>query len=394
MDKIENIDSENNNSVSYIYSNNPFPIEYKNKDVYISKWKKFDGEFVSKGELVAELDFNHLIGTINLYSGADGIIEILKMEYSFISKQKEFLKEGDIIFKIHKEPFIEKQKELRNKRFSNIPFVLIDEFTSSKTIKWTSVAGQTKTNEYDSKIYDSIILKDEQSNRLFFTFNNIANKDYILFKSAIRELNLNPGMKISLLFSSGEILTYEIINKSYIYMKNSYWGTIVENKMAITFDELMLFENFDLIKWKIEFPENEIKIYGKIDSEDIQYSIKKFAKDYKDIVKIEIDNYQPLYNKEINTSSSYIENCFVYLMIDHVNNYHKIGISNSPEYREKTLQSEKPTIELICNKKFPNRKIAKSFEQALHHAYSKKRIRGEWFSLDFNDIEDIKEALK
>jgi hypothetical protein len=81
-------------------------------------------------------------------------------------------------------------------------------------------------------------------------------------------------------------------------------------------------------------------------------------------------------------------------MIDHVNKYHKIGISNKPEYREKTFQSEKPTIELICNKRFPNRKIANSFEQALHQAYSDKRIRGEWFSLDFNDVEDIKESLK
>ena len=37
----------------------------------------------------------------------------------------------------------------------------------------------------------------------------------------------------------------------------------------------------------------------------------------------------------------------------------KIGISNNPEFREKTLQSEKPTNEMICNKRYvrPTTKI-------------------------------------
>ena len=35
---------------------------------------------------------------------------------------------------------------------------------------------------------------------------------------------------------------------------------------------------------------------------------------------------------------------FVYLMVDEANGCHKIGMSDSPFYREHTLQSEKPTI--------------------------------------------------
>jgi len=84
----------------------------------------------------------------------------------------------------------------------------------------------------------------------------------------------------------------------------------------------------------------------------------------------------------------------VYLMIDTTNNFHKIGISNSPEYREKTLQSDKPTIELICAKKFPSRKIAESIEKALHTTFADKRLRGEWFELNNTEIEDIKETFK
>ena len=80
-------------------------------------------------------------------------------------------------------------------------------------------------------------------------------------------------------------------------------------------------------------------------------------------------------------------------MKDFNTGYYKIGISNSPEYREKTLQSEKPTIEMICNKKYVSRRMALSFEQALHKTFSKKRVRGEWFELNQNDVEEIKSTL-
>ena len=81
-------------------------------------------------------------------------------------------------------------------------------------------------------------------------------------------------------------------------------------------------------------------------------------------------------------------------MIDTTNNFYKIGISNEPIYREKTLQSEKPTIELICSKEFPSRTIAESIEKALHEAFATKRIRGEWFNLDIQEVEEIKNTLK
>ena len=84
---------------------------------------------------------------------------------------------------------------------------------------------------------------------------------------------------------------------------------------------------------------------------------------------------------------------YLYLMKDFNTGYYKIGISNSPEYREKTLQSEKPTIEMICNKKYVSRRMAASFEQALHKTFSEKRVRGEWFELNQNDVEEIKSTL-
>lgn len=85
--------------------------------------------------------------------------------------------------------------------------------------------------------------------------------------------------------------------------------------------------------------------------------------------------------------------CFVYLMKDESNGFYKIGISNKPEYRERTLQSEKPTIVLLKAKEYPTRTIAEAIESALHKAYGEKRLRGEWFELDEKDVKDIESTL-
>ena len=78
---------------------------------------------------------------------------------------------------------------------------------------------------------------------------------------------------------------------------------------------------------------------------------------------------------------------------DETNGYHKIGISNKPEYRERTLQSEKPTIALLCAKEFPTRIIAEAIESALHKAFEDKRLRGEWFDLSDKDVMEITMTL-
>lgn len=79
----------------------------------------------------------------------------------------------------------------------------------------------------------------------------------------------------------------------------------------------------------------------------------------------------------------------IYVMIDKNTGLYKIGRSKNPTIREKTLQSEKPTIELMLYwSGFVND------EKILHDKYSDKRVRGEWFSLNYIDIEDIKSYFK
>jgi len=76
----------------------------------------------------------------------------------------------------------------------------------------------------------------------------------------------------------------------------------------------------------------------------------------------------------------------VYVMIDKNTGYYKIGRSVNPERREKTLQSEKPTIEMLFN-----HDARVKDEKELHDMFKDKRIRGEWFDLNGSDLTKIRE---
>lgn len=76
---------------------------------------------------------------------------------------------------------------------------------------------------------------------------------------------------------------------------------------------------------------------------------------------------------------------FVYIMYDERTGFYKIGRSVNAEYREKTLQSDKPVIILI------EKWVASAVvEGILHRKYKEKRIRGEWFELSESDLDDIR----
>lgn len=75
----------------------------------------------------------------------------------------------------------------------------------------------------------------------------------------------------------------------------------------------------------------------------------------------------------------------VYLMMNLKNNLFKIGQSQKPGFREKTLQGEEPEVVMIACWRAP-----KKVEKELHAIYCSKRIRGEWFKLSLNDVKNIK----
>ena len=237
---------------------------------------------------------------------------------------------------------------------------------------------------------------------LIFTFNYLQNGDKIVFHFNPKQIRPKQNDKISFLFESGELIEFILISNP-VTIKNKNDDKVLEYKSSITKPELELFVNKDFKKWKIDLINENREILGGEDGGIIDYEskenlktvIKKFGADYTATVLENISDYQPLDNRETKESIEKIDDaCHVYLMHDTSNGYYKIGISNKPYYREKTLQSEKPTIELITSKKFPVRKIAESIEKSLHSVYDNKRLRGEWFELERDDVKNIIESLK
>lgn len=75
---------------------------------------------------------------------------------------------------------------------------------------------------------------------------------------------------------------------------------------------------------------------------------------------------------------------YVYLMVNTDTSLIKIGTSKNPKYREKTLHSQEPVVHLVAKWN-----CSKELEKKLHQIYKQKRVRGEWFRLDLNDLKEI-----
>ena len=71
-----------------------------------------------------------------------------------------------------------------------------------------------------------------------------------------------------------------------------------------------------------------------------------------------------------------------YLMKDNHNKLYKIGYSKTPKFRERTLQSEKPSIKMVKVWDY-------DIEKKLHDLYDEFRVRGEWFRLSKIQIQYI-----
>lgn len=67
----------------------------------------------------------------------------------------------------------------------------------------------------------------------------------------------------------------------------------------------------------------------------------------------------------------------LYIMKDSHTNLYKIGKSVNPKFREKTLQSEKPSITMV----FSTDETEEMSERTLHAEFANQRVRGEWFKL-------------
>lgn len=234
---------------------------------------------------------------------------------------------------------------------------------------------------------------------VYFNFEYIGGKFYLILHYDNKHIKLDKFCTLHLRLDNGNTLT---LNPAAKPVKDvSYYMC----KFQLSKADLDDLEDAKLIRWRI-INRDGIPLVERAndclkdenDPTDITQRLsyigfQKFFKDFRKTVE-ENAPKEELEDVKADSPSASQKSCYVYLMIDTTNNFHKIGISNHPKYREHTLQSDKPTIELICAKEFPSRAIAEAVEAALHRAFAAKRIRGEWFNLDLSDIEDLKQTLK
>ena len=249
--------------------------------------------------------------------------------------------------------------------------LFVDPYTNSKTIKW----GINKQLGFE---YGTSFVIDFLDDKCVACFEFVDT--------------LSQGDSVSLLFKNGSVIDFLVAIKP---IKNE------PISFTLYLEDAELLLNSSLVSYRINY-HNSAKRPWTILVDDNCFghpykneAIQAYTKSRLDAIHKLIPDYQLPRRSVAKTPIEYKFNwCYVYLMRDNTNGYHKIGISNKPEYREKTLQSEKPSIEMIACKKFPTRKIAEAIEAALHTAYSQQRVRGEWFNLDDVDVAAIIETLK
>ena len=203
----------------------------------------------------------------------------------------------------------------------------------------------------------------------------MENKEVTLFENKlIRKILYNDEWFFSVV-DVIEVLTDSPIPRNYwsiLKKREPQLSTILEKFKILASDGKMRLTD-------CANTEGIIRIIMSIPSQKA-FSVKKWI---AEVVKEQLDG-QTIDNVILNCKP---ENKITvpvktYLMKDFFRGVHKIGKSINPQVRERTLQSEVPTIELV-------HVIDEDIEKHLHEKFSAKRIRGEWFNLSNNDLNYI-----
>lgn len=105
----------------------------------------------------------------------------------------------------------------------------------------------------------------------------------------------------------------------------------------------------------------------------------KAQREVNDFVNLENQRELDFMNSIERKKSDNIDNGYIYLILDKINDAYKIGYSKNPKGRLKQLQiATSNKLELLftleCNKGF--------IESEIHHLFRNLRINSEWFKTD------------
>ena len=349
---------------------------------YETKFTKFIKEFSYVDVGTKLFEFKYKDSICSVFSDTSGVIA-----YPITRS----VKEGQVLYQVY-----DSYHELVEHLFANTYEIVEDDFTKEKHIKWRVYSGYRG----DLSVYR--YGEGFRLNMYFATLNlNISRGNPII--QFLFNTNKQNGIRVkkndtvSLLFADGSILDFIVSQKPY---KTGAGITDTAIDLMLKESDIVALREKNLAKMRITFANGDAPATltnNLSGSFDVSYLLlQRYVKEYESILDCLGVKWEHKHEESITPSikGHPSDPCYVYLMVDKANGYHKIGISNHPEYREGTLQSEKPTIELVCAKQYPSRIIASAIESALHSAFGGKRLRGEWFDLSENEVNDIKLTLR
>ncbi len=356
--------------VTVLWNKDLLPAEYNSIDIdnVMIRFYQYSGRSIKKGSLVCTAfikaeDGNLWRQLFQVFSPADG----------FLKKASPVLSlGGDEYYSDNSELFSIYSLEETSSSLDYFYKIDVDPYTKNKKIMWSSSGGRFQDHLFFCG--------------LAFEYNNSAFLTMKVWRDYFRPKKKDNTL---FLFEDEDVLSFRVDNQP-IKDKHDYLISF-----ALSKSELVKFCSKRVASIRLEsttVAPYEYKLFANGSNELGEVLFMKYARRFNAALDEVGFSWPAELNDDLPKTSD--EPCYVYLMVDTTNGYHKIGISNHPEYREGTLQSEKPTIELLCAKQFPSRVIAKAIESALHKTYEDKHLRGEWFQLDAKDIIDLMATLK
>lgn len=337
--------------------------------------------YVKKGDSIVELSEKEQLFNCRVIAPYDCVIDRSHLFiYGRSIRTSRSIKEGDLFYKVYTED------EYITSLDSSFKIVE-DEITGDKKILWDYVNGENRRDIYKSFF-------PLGGFKALLALNVTSGWPTMIFRCDKKYCRLRRKDTVHFLFDEKEVLSYTVLDS-----KTSSDGW-VETTFKLSKDDLAIMQNKAFIKARVDSPREIDSVLffnerNRLSDKIAQELFKKYACEYEKALDAYGFSWPRTEENSMNLAPSATEeSCYVYLMKDVANGFHKIGISNNPEYREGTLQSEKPTIELVCAKQFPSRTIAKAIESALHKTYETKHLRGEWFQLEAKDIVDIMATLQ
>lgn len=360
-------------------------------------WKVSNCSNVVKGQHVCSViknPYSEKREEYKIFSPASGLIAFsingIKTEYSF---------QEEMVMNIYELFSVYKNKEIMiSHHYDSSVNKEEDIFDGKLTLSWEYVAERklppSEANFYMDAYYPGFEMVADSSKYIIVSLQVKNNIPFIVFSVNSNKIPLAKGDMIDLMFvdifGEKKILSFPVKNYVEEQLEDiydiSYYCTLSESNIECMKENAC-------VSWRIRFTKQPfVSISGYNES---KWCPKEYAGEVFKAYANEFADYVDMYSVKFALSKVgepkivEDEKCYVYLMYDTSTGYYKIGISNNPEYRERTLQSEKPTIEKIIAKAYPNRTIAGAIESALHKSYDLKRLRGEWFALDANDVSAI-----